>query len=170
MDISAVYQATEPYLYRIVGKHRQQYGGDREELLSQAHYHFVLACHSWRPGGYWKTLHGWIGYYVSRELRESVRTHARRSRLLSRKYMHLEGIPMRQSFDLHAMLKEVSDDARCILELVVGPHLNNLIDNKNSKEPLPWTKRCYLKRFLREAGWTVRRISESFQEIAEVLG
>lgn len=161
MDISAVYQATEPHLYKIVGQHQRQYGGDREELLSQARYHFVLACHSWRPGGYWRTLQGWIGYYVSRELREAIRTQARRSRLLPQKRMHLEEVPMRQSFALHAFMAELSEDAQAIVELVVGPHFPS--------KPSDEQKRNYLIRFLGEMHWTAERIFESFQEIKEVL-
>ena len=161
MDIAAIYCTTEPYLNKIVYEHRNRYGGDQEELLSQARYHFVLACHSWRPGGYWKTLQGWIGYYVSRELREAVRTQARRSRLLARKCMHLETVPMRQSFDLHAFMAELSEDAQAIVELVVGPHFpSKLKDNQ---------KKNYLIRFLGEMHWTAERIFESFQEIREIL-
>lgn len=166
--INYVYTNVKLMIHHTVRQHKKHYVGDWQDLMAEANYHFVRAYHSYRPGV--GTLSGWIHYRLQRDLLETVRTAARRNACISRKELHMERVPQRRSFNLHAILAEVSDDARTILELVVGPHLNSLVTKKKSnKEPTAMRKRCYLIRFLREVGWTAERIVESFQEIKEIL-
>ena len=170
MPTDVDYLNTEPLLRRIVWRHQQRYGGDHEELLAEAQYHYVLACKKYSPQDSNSSLEGWVSWFVPKQLLQSVRTERRHSKLLSRKELPMDSLNACKRFDLHALLADLSEDAQAIVQLTVGPHLSSLVGCKNKNwQPKAMHQRAALIRFLGRIGWTLRRIQDTFQEIREAL-
>lgn len=163
MTIDEAYKDVKPLICHTVQRFQKRYGGDREELLAEANYHFVQAYHSYRPGV--GKLSGWVQYKVYRELLETVRTQARRNACISRQEVMMETVAQKRERLLPTLLNEVSDDARAVLSLTIGPHLHTLMKERSS----PQQKRRLLGHFLLQLGWSGRQIVDTFREIQEAL-
>lgn len=164
-----VWSQLSQQMQALVRKHQRHYGGDLEELLSEAYYHSALALALHDPARC--PLSAWVGYYVQKQLLESSRKQAWRKQLAAQEEIDMGEVPARKLFDLHAFLTELSEDAQAIVKLTVGPHLHMLLKHKEkSKQPKPVQHKAALLQFLHSLGWSLTRIQETFAEIREALG
>ncbi len=162
MDQVLTYEHMEERLTYLLLRFRQRYGGDLEELRSEAYVHLVRAWQSYREGIGSRTY--WLCQQVWRGLQNTQRKQARRSACVCMQSLPRDH-PQQQRFCMQSLLSEVSDDARAILSLTIGPHLDRLIHRKASTD----NQRRALVKFLLQTGWTAKQIASTFQEIREAL-
>lgn len=149
---------------------RRRYGGDVDELRCEANYCYVLACHSFDGRG---ELSGWIRYKVWKGLHSMRRRERRRWKFFppSSQMIPLNKLEARDVNRWQRLLAELSDDAKTIVQLLVGEHVDCLLPQRmrQQKKVRPISKLDAVVRFLREIGWTGKEILESVKEIGEVL-
>lgn len=178
-----VLQKYSNLIYNEVHRFIRYKGGDWDELLSRAHVAFVNAQRRYlakgdRPdigGGKWH-MGGWIKFCVWNALldhhRNDLKLNKRRvveTDLVNRSCFGgdavadnafaLSNVPERRRFQLEDMIKEISADARRVVEIAT---------TLNERGPV--AKRHRLIEALQDLGWAGQRIVESFNEIREVMG
>lgn len=144
------YLSLRNMLCKIVLKIQNKYGGDFDDLMSEANECFMLACHSHNPNK--SRLITWVHQKVWYGLLESARVHAKRNKRYAP--ANLENVQSKLTFDVERLLSEVSADAANIINLIV-------YDNKD--------KRSAVIQHLLSIGWAAERILESFREIKDAL-
>ena len=165
--------ATETYrdLERMVEKlirwaveHR---GGDRDDYASAANQAYTKAIRTHDPARGQITTHVW--WCVKNALQSvAIREwkHRERERNNSPLPNDLTQRPRTKGFDVEVLLVDLSDDARAVVRLVIDTpgDLVKLVRMRS-----PDRMRGLLARGLRDLGWTIGRVVESFDEIREAL-
>lgn len=137
---------------------------DHEETLSLARYYYVLARTDHDPAR--GPLDKRLSYMIHTRL-----TDRRKAEIRHRKrfqwHHDVSRHAAKSSFDLQALLAEISEDAREVIALVLEPPIE--ITTSMAEKANVTTKRNALKSLLRDMGWSITRIGEVFQEIREAL-
>lgn len=150
-----------------VRKFVRLYGGDYEELRSEASLLYVRSYHSHVYG--MSTFAHWVRIKIWRGLQESMRSRLARNNRLPRVQMDLDAHPgtTKESFDLSEFLHSrppMTDDARLVIKLVV----RSTVDV--SRPGLtPSAMRRAVRRHLRGIGWDRDRVNSVFTEIHDLL-
>ena len=166
--IDLAYRDVERLVYHTAHAFRRRYGGDFEELLSEANEHFMHAFHTFDPGrGQFPAR---VRHVVWHGLLETLRKEANRKRLLARADINLDGVSQPGNRDWLADAHELSDDAAAVLGLVLEPPPEiRLWSRQRDQLERYKAKRSAVVELLHEIGWCSMRIAESFQEIREIL-
>ena len=152
-----VYHLMKKLIYKTVHLFQRKHGGDFEELLSEAHYHYSRAINNYDPNGSYK-LSSHIYLYVWNGLLDTWRTQANRQRSLPRSYDYdLESFVECERFDMDKFCIDLSPDAEIMVRQIP------LIDGS------PRNKAWAVAEYFLDMGWSATRIAESFQEILEAL-
>lgn len=151
MDVS--YSQLQRLIYDLTHQFQRRYGGDWDELVSEAHEHYSRALTTYDSTRAKITTH--IGYRIWKGLLETARTKGRRGRLLQQIDMDLGTWREKGQFNPRMFLSELSNDAALVVSLVWAA------------ERKPGKRRVI--RHLLSLGWAAERVLESFREIREAL-
>jgi DNA-directed RNA polymerase specialized sigma24 family protein len=175
LELDDNYRDCKAILYHTVIRFKRRYGGDLDDLVSEANEAFLRACYSWREEG-GASLKTWVRSKVWHALLKARRKQARRHRLLptvGAAERLLAGLPQPRAFDLPGLLRELSEGAAEAARLAVEPPLDVLLAARRhgrGKRLHAGARRQAVREYLAELGWSVRRINAAFREIREALG
>ena len=166
-SVNSTYSDVENMLRKMAWKITKKYGGDWEEYFSAANEGFAEAYASYKPDKgtsfstwvYWKVLGSMQRAIPSGKIeRQTVKTGLD---------VDFTIFADNKSFNLSMFLFELSEDAK----IVVGVLLDNpfdLVQMKLSEETVSCMKSGLVCQ-LREAGWAVSRILDTFSELRSAL-
>jgi len=153
----STYEDSEEVIRSVVRRFVRKYGGDRDEVLGRANVLFMEAHEKYVPSR--GRFLPWLRFMLWRCLHDELRKTLYRKNILNP--VGSEGLELfpdkRSTFDVSALLDELSADAACVVNLT--------LDQASG----PASKHQVIIPFLREAGWTIDRIMESFDEIRRAL-
>lgn len=162
--MATAYEDVKRLITQIANAFRQRHGGDWEEMLAESNLLFVEACKCHDPEK--SKLSTWVRNRVWYGLLDRHKREANLRRNLERE-------PERRGFaglDIGRLLREVSQDARVVLDLVVTPPpLLEIYCEDRDFYKRAWAFRKVLTERLGRLGWCALRIAETFNEIREVL-
>lgn len=166
----------EKMIHKIIFIHISKYGGDLDELLSEAQEKFLRACNTYNEQQGKLSTH--VYNHVKNGLHEVGRRKGKRNKL---KIISIEEIKSenededtldledrRQKEDLPLLLSEVGEDCKHIIHLIFFPptDLHEEFQNYSKTENY---KDC-LKEYLHfHMKWSLDRIREAFVELREAL-
>ncbi len=161
------YGDVEKLIYRLAWKAVRRYGGEFDDYVSAANEAFAEAYASYDAsrGASFPT---WLWWKVKGTISGEVHQSKLQERTVaSGEDIDLDVLPGRSRFDLDVFKSELSYDARQVVTMVVeSPHeIWDLLHHQDIGSCV----RGGLTRRLRDVGWTVARIAESFSEIREAL-
>ena len=157
MTTTQAYLSVQDLIYSLCWRFLKQYGGEWEEVLSIAHESFMDAYNSFDASR--SRLTTWTQIKVWGGLMDAHRQEQSSRRWIPRQQdADLDSLQSRSHFDLPKLLNEISEDANTMIRLAL-----------NSPHPRAGGIRTWLIRSLLDAGWAAERITESFQEIREIL-
>jgi len=151
------YEQVERLISSTVKSFRRGYGGEWQELLSEAGEHYVDADNSYESDR--ARYSTWVRFKVWHGLLETHRTKCRRQGILPQDFsLNLNSVHERERFDLDKFLAELSGDAATMISLVL-----------ESPKRYPRHKRMAVVEALLGMGWGAERIVKTFLEIREAL-
>lgn len=155
--ISESYHKVEKMLWLMVHKYHRRFGGDLEELISQAKESFMEAIHSWDPDRGAFTTHVYTRVYYG--LRSYARALYKQGGFAKDKpTVDPITVVAKTSFDWHSFAKELSDEAREVAQVA--------LDLSALGQP---AKPEAIASLLTEAGWAAAEILKCFRELREAL-
>lgn len=168
--VEETYAECEAILYYTVRKFKRKYGGNFEDLLSEAHSLYMDACTSYNPERCaFKT---WVRNKIWYGLSEGLRKAAMRANRLPRQAIDLTAHTARQapSFDRDGYLEWLGKDARVVAMLAFNPPFSVRLEAESrGGEEKPAALRYAIQKHLREEGWEWERVQKSFTEIKELV-
>lgn len=157
VDATEAYPKMEKLLWNLVHQYQRSFGGDLEELISQARLCFTEAVTTWDPHK------GALITHVYNRVYYGLRTHARA--------LYKQGgfakttptadpltVQAKTSFDWQGFLGEVSDQAKEVAQVAV--------DLSAGGKP---AKPEAVAALLAEAGWAAAEILKCFRELRDAL-
>lgn len=159
------YLEVKPVILAAVRDIYKRFGGNFDDILSDANTAFLEAYESWEPEK--SSFTSWLRLRIFsttvNNLRHSCRDHAR--------YEHVDDSQLTRptgSFDPKSLLEELTEDARIVVQLTLETpaELEAVVRAKGGQ---PRNLRSSLRSYLAEMGWTACRIAESFNEVRRVL-
>lgn len=164
--IEQTFRDTEKLIYRTVWGVQKQFGGDFDELLSDAILHFLSACQTYRQDK--GSFNNHLVINISLRLRSQLR--CRRRSMKNQQTQDDDKISKALSpgrWSLEEFAEGLSNDARMLLRLLFRKtetelYLLGVADNNCKIQ-------TRVKKFLYRNGWTRKRYREVFQEIREAI-
>jgi len=171
--LTETYEDAKDLIFDTCWDFQRGHGGDIEELIAEANKIFVLAYNSYNSEESKFTT--WLVTSIKNGLKTLIRTEWRQSHpSLARIKEHFpyQEYEQTKSFSVLELLDEMERDAHIILWLFLDTpkevFASAVIEGKKSKHiQVCMRKRLYNR--LRQLGWTIRRITESFEEIAQAI-
>lgn len=181
--------SVEKLLHHQAHKFQRYYGGDLDELLSEANLIFMRAnahfqerqAQGTQPVAYATEIRTWVWHRLFDEMRIRLRREKRakfHSLDASNAGEHKSGLsfvanaipaPVKPSFDRESFARVLSDDARFCAELALNPP--KVLEKKGrAKGGCGRNYKGVIRAHLVWRGWDSTRINEAFAEIAEALG
>lgn len=170
------YEMVSGLIFDQVHKFRRRYGGNMEDLVSEAYVAFMKGHHQYiggtTPGGKHIT-HGYdteIRRWVWFELFDAMR-----SRFAQKNQMELvttdtyEPADPVKGFMAGNFVSDLTPDGRTVAELVLNPP-EDLMATITAKGGTPRNYRSTIRTHLTECGWQAGRINNAFAEITAALG
>lgn len=165
------FQDVELLIYDTIHKFIREHGGNFQDFLSEAHEVFLVAyeTHDDLLGSFTY----WLTFKLKKHMMELTRRAIMRNNRLSRVDADLTMIARPEAvepFDWRRFASDLSDDAATVVKLVFEEPIDvTLAILQREQGPTPKAIRSSIREYLRDLGWTVRRISESFSEVARAL-
>jgi len=171
-------------LHKIVLSHYQTYGGDLDDLFSEAQETFLLA--HMRHDELKSSLNTWIYFIVSHRLQEYCRRETRRlhgcknvslENLMVKNYHEhtafIVPVPLQMEAkekrkDLEMLLSQVGDDCKNIIYLILFPPQDFEEEASRQKKPSQWKN--FIREYLRfNMKWTINRTKKAFNELKRAM-
>lgn len=166
------YIDSRPQLIGICKKFKERYGGDLDDLISEADEHFTDIFLTHDPDR--ADFKSDVGFRVWKRLLETKEREANRNRKLPR--VKFEDYPEREPpppFNFDEFTSGLSLRTKLILHLALNPPPDVQIDATLSSDIIdgysPNNLRVALLGFLRDVGWARNAVLESFREVREFL-
>ncbi len=178
IDAGTGYELVKGLIFDQVYKFRRRYGGDVEELTSEAHLAFMKGHTQFvtgtRPNGkpldapYATEIRRWVWFELFDAMRARIQQEQRATVV---PYDDSLAFPDRlPDFDIITWTDGMSDDARRAVALVLDPP-EPIEEEAQAKGGSPRNYRSTVRAYLRGAEeWTVRRVNDAFAEIRRALG
>lgn len=164
------FEDVERLMYSVIHKYWRRYGGEFDEWRSEGHRVFMRAYTTYKPEN--GSFHSWFYFLLVKLFMERIRRETMHNVRHRREYMDFSYLASRstKAFDAddYCDVLGLSDDARWVVELVTDSPFDirlALCDKEDARSNVKGA----LKEFLRDAGWSTKRIFESFREIREAL-
>lgn len=164
------YTDVERLIAKLVWKYSADWGPfrDSEEIRAEANLVFVKAFHEYdRSRSEFTTC---LQFKIWKWFQNRMRKHYAELHRMRMETANLNLITRKQSrFHLPDLIDELSSDAATIVRLIVDTpnDLRHILKHRHSGTAI--NVRWALAEFLKDLGWTVERITESFTEIKEAL-
>lgn len=164
-NASETYDECKTLIYSTVWKVVRTYGGDFDELMSEANAAFLDAYRTFDGSS---AFTSWLRQRVWYSCVSFVRDRLdERSR-----YEPAEDVQIadrnRSSWSIQQMAEDLGEDALLVVKLVVETP-TDLERVYQAKGAQPRNLRSSIRQYLAEAGWTAARIAESFNEVRRAL-
>lgn len=161
------YEDVQNLLYKISHRFKAKYGGEFEDLFSQANEHYLAAYNSYDSNR--TKFSTWLWFTVWHAMLETMRNAARKHGQCPRDYsIELTTVSLREQFDLQTFIRDVSEDAATVVKLLFEcPH--EISEAFAPSKVRISSIRTNLVNRLLSMGWAGKRIACVFQEIKEAL-
>ena len=163
------YLAVRPTIFGVCAGFARKYGGDIEDLVSQAHYHFMMIYYTHDPAR--GSFEADVQYRLHKRLLETHETESNRKRILNAVPATEENISVSSPayFDFGLFMEGLSEEAAEIVRLVFNPQPDVDLAIVERGGPTPHNMRGAIREYLSDMQWTVQQIRGSFREIREAL-
>lgn len=177
LEIEFAYEDHVRLVHYLALRHQRAHGGQLEDLLSEAHEHFVAACHTYQHN--LGAMSTWLTWRIRGGLLSTARKLASEARRLPRITLPpteadaedgLECVTATggavNGWRLIDLLDSLSDDARYVVRVVLqqSSGFRLLLRIEGSRQV-----RNVLRDYLKDHGWTRERIDTAFQSLEEAL-
>lgn len=161
--ITETYIDVEKLIYDTAHKFRKRYGGDLEEIISQANYLFVMSYyHNYKQINISFTSR--VRHYIWHGLLSDLRKEH-----LSKRYREQDIIfHTGPKLGFVELLDEVGNDAKNVINLILDTP-EELLTIITDKRCSPKQSRTVIKEHLKKIGWSLDRIRNSFNEITRAV-
>lgn len=150
---------------------RSGYTGDVDELRSYAHELFMEAVHDNRFDPSKSKFGTFVRNKIWFGLKERQRREIGRNNLIRRSGLDVATVADadQKTFTLDDL--DLSEDAKTVIRLVLEEPIDfrMALGKKRTETASPATYRAAAKEVLQDLGWTISRITETFNEIREAL-
>jgi hypothetical protein len=161
VEMQAAWDLHEGLVLGTACKFYRQYGGDLEEIKADALYHFAEACQDYEersPLGYWIGQKVWWGLLDERKQLRKRRTHEAAAALPDSSYEQRHDLDWRDG---------LTEDAKTIVEATLDPPPDvQILLSARAYKPVA---KHVLKKYLRDCGWSQRRIHRAFREVEQLV-
>ncbi len=165
--LQETYKEMELLVYDTVHKFRRRYGGDFEELNSEANLIFMKACSTYNPEkGQFST---WLVFLLRNGLIDNLKKRIKDSQHVT--YGDIDEHRQDGSHQNHFLINlkdQLKEESKDVLSLI--------LDMPKDLEAMtllrgghPSNLRSSLRDYLLEYGWTVNQIKNSFLDIKKAL-
>lgn len=166
MITNALYEEIRTDLLRLAKAYRQRYGGDLDELLSDANLAVVIAAGKYDPAK--GELKGWLRYYAWMYWKNYTTRAISAPHTAGGDALSLAQEDARR--DARAVLQELSEDARVAALAALEPPADVLVNARLLQgETSPVSLRLAVTEYLKDMGWGASRILAAFAELREVF-
>ncbi len=162
MTITQTYYTVEKLIHRTTYYYSKKLKVNYEDLFCLAQEVFMKAQKAWKQN---RTAN--FKTYLNNALRRTFSRLPRAIRPLHCPDHDFNTITTRERFDFNSLLENVSQDAKEMMKLAINPPLE--VQWLSGRQHNPNQVRNALKQFLRNLGWSNRRIFQSFTEIQNAL-
>lgn len=170
------YLQVEKMIYATAWKFKRKFGGDIDEIISEANLIYAqyapLFRRRYTKKGHLITFAQYIHYFLWKRLEYPLlRKKVRHNRIAKQHELSDEPLaPTTGDFDPHEWMKALSDEAKFVVNAVleIPIDLRVCLVRRDSKSPA-YSFRCALREYLRDLGWSVKEVSQSFKEITGAL-
>jgi hypothetical protein len=166
--LEADYSAFKDLIYYLANKFFRSYGGEFDEIESEANYAFVLACQSHDPNR--GSLSTWAHSCIWGRLRSARYLKIRESqRLVDYKDEIHSPEQGAVSYFMMDLRNIVSENAREVVDLVLDmPEDVAQMSIERGRGPST-VRRSLYKYLTKQVGWSERQVRGTFDEIREAL-
>lgn len=164
--VEETYRDVDEKIEKIVWRFIHRHGGNFDELKAEANYAFVRGMYEFPHNKKRSTFNTWLYHIVSTALGDNLRLNYRPPALPIEDFKN--SAKAQTSFSPAELLDEISNDACTIISLFLDTpaeiYKDALLNGKHHRH-----LKASLKRHLIQLGWTMKRISDSFEEIRYAL-
>lgn len=163
--IDSKYVEVERMIGMLVDMFRRQYGGDRDEILSDANLAFVRAYHLYDANIAKFSTYLWHKVWLSLKRERAFRIKK------GSKTVNVENFAktttIQKAFNFSDFMKHLTKDACIVTQMALETpnDLKQIVLFKNNSPN--W--RETIRKHLLSIGWTIERVRESFAEIKAIL-
>jgi DNA-directed RNA polymerase specialized sigma24 family protein len=174
---TAAYEEVKDAIVKTVRGFIRRHGGDFDDLMGEAHIAFMQGLAAWEgratngraiAATFEVEIKRWVWYCLFDNYR--TRTQHRRAKktvIANDEFIELAADNTAE-FSLMEFADGLSEDARAVLRLTLDTP-QELIHAALARGGSPLNFRKIIRMHFEEAGWAAKRISLSFEEIAEAL-
>ncbi len=160
------YLAVLKVIRHTCSKFVRQNGGDVDDAISIANEAFIRAYNKDDFDGTKSSFATWIRSKVWYALLDEMRTRVGRTNRMPRVHINLDRVETEgPGFDTEGFLGTLSEDARIVAEMVLRDSVPLNLEVYGRGEYTPGNVVRGLKTVLKELGWSMDRITGSFEEI-----
>lgn len=161
VEMQAAWDLHEGLVIGTACKFYRSFGGDLREITADAFYLFTTACHSYEekaPLSYWIRQRVWWGLLDER-----------RRKLKRFRHEKVDSVPEQSYEERHEYdwRDNLSEDAREVVEVALDPPPDVLC--LRSDRPCKRVAQHMIHQYLRDCGWTKRRIRKAFREVEQLV-
>lgn len=167
MNLNEEFRKVEPMLKWASHNFIKKYGGDYDDMFSEAQWFFLKAANTYDPNKGTK-FSTWVWNNVRSGFTDFLRKRSRRPQVA----LVADPVsPHSEPFPLWELLEGISDGAKEIVSLFYNPPSDVSFDvNERTKGKLEHEKwDVAITEFLKDTGWSAYEIVKSYDEIRKVL-
>ncbi len=166
-DIAAEsFQDLKYFIWKIVNDFHTKYGGDLQELFSVACESFIKAVKTYNKDK--SKLITYAGFVIQKSLIDYIRKQHKHPIIGLLKFELTLTTKKHNDYKLINLFYDLSDDAKCIAELILEPSLEfrqAALKNKNKKI----LKKEIQEHLHKQHKWKFERIWQAFRELTEAI-
>ena len=164
--LTETYEDVKDLIAKIVWNFQTTHGGDFEELLAEANLIFVLAFDTHDETE--AQLSTWLYNCINPSLLNYMKEEWRHPTIsIDDKNTDTSSL-YSSSFSIMDLLDELESDAHVVLHLLLDTP-EEIVNIALTKGKAQRHLKAELKRHLHKMGWTMKRITKTFEEIRKVL-
>lgn len=169
--LAETYEDVKLLIFGAVWKFCGGYGGNVDDLISQANLIFIDAFDSYDPskGAKFTT---WLTWKIKKGLLDYMRKERVYVTDIHISNEFIEEYPaLDRSFSVMELLDEMGQDAYIVLQLFFETPrdvMANIVNNYNRADHAQTAMRNRLQNRLRQMGWTMRRTKKAFEQLKEI--
>lgn len=168
--LTETYEDMRILIFDIVREFQRRYDGDIDDLMAQANLLYIYAYDKYDETK--AKLSTWLTCRINYGLLTYIKAEYKQTHLsINNEHTKIESETPNQ-FSIMELLDEMEQDALTILQLFLETPkdiIQNIIDEGKQMNHIQGYMRKRIRNRMRQMGWTIRRITESFEEIKNAL-
>lgn len=171
MRVEKLYEDHKKLIHREVYNHHKRYGGDVEELVSQANELFmdILLSYDSDKAEFSTWLVIKLRFHLREEFREKIRKSKTRPTCQYPEHESYEFGRSYKHFDCKEFMESLSKDGKFVLSLIYDMPMDIWISIRQRGDDSPKNIRRALREYLNDLDWSYMRILKVFKEINKAL-